>query len=405
MNLPELVLPAGSLRKMKYAIAYGADAVYAGVEGLSMRPDDSSFSLDQLAEGAAYTHNQDRKFYAAINCLMSEADLQPLADWLNESREIPLDAVIVGDLGALALVRKLRPELPVHISTQMSTANSAAAELLAGLGAKRIVLARECSLAEAKTISAAASAEIEIFVHGAMCVAVSGRCLLSAYLCGHSGSKGDCKHSCRWEWEVVERKRPDETLTLSETERGTIFLGSTDLCLIQHLPALVESGVSALKVEGRMKSEYYAAVVASVYRAALDSCADSARYNYEPAWKRELEAVSHRPFGEGFAFGYPKERPESIQATTGMTSTHDVVGYIEDSCDGACTVAVKNPFQKGESLEWFAPGGQSGDLVVESIQHQGVQAERARCATTVTSVFAGHQSLPPMAILRRKREA
>ena len=403
--LPELVLPAGNLRKLEMALAYGADAVYVGAAGFSMRPDGSSFGVEQLATGTEMAHAQGKRIYAGINCLMSESDLDPLAAWLKETRDVPVDAVIVADLGALALVKELRPDLSIHISTQMSTANSQAAAFLGKLGAKRIVLARECSLAEAGTIANDGQTEIEIFVHGAMCVAVSGRCLLSAHLCGHSGSKGACKHSCRWEWQLVEKKRPDESLPMIETERGTIFLGSTDLCLIEHIPELVQSGVQALKIEGRMNSEHYVAVVAQTYRAALDAYAkDPESYALDPTWMEDLDAVSHRPFAPGFAFGYPRERPESLQAHNRAASTHDVVGYVEACSEGLHRIAVKNPFEPGHELEWIAPGNLRGQTSIESITGpNGAPAVRAHGGTTVQARLADAACLAPLTILRRKK--
>ena len=405
--LPELVLPAGNVSKLRFALAYGADAVYVGAAGFSMRPDEASFTAAPLRHGVQAAHAAGKRIYVGINCLMSQGDLEPLGQWLEETRDLAMDAVIVADLGALALVRELRPQLPVHISTQLSTANTHAAALLARLGASRVVLARECPLADAAVIARDGAVETEVFVHGAMCVAVSGRCLLSAHLCGASGSKGACKHSCRWEWQLVEQKRPGEAVPVFETDRGTVLLGSTDLCLIEHLPAVLDSGVHALKVEGRMKSEHYVATVARTYRAALDTwAADPEGYRFDPAWMPALEAVSHRPFATGFAFGYPQDRPAALQTHNHPVSTHLVNGYIDAVDDVSHAVTVKNPFDRGDRLEWIAPGQESGEVTVETIiGPDGEPAARAHCGTSVRVRFAEAGALPPLTILRRQKHA
>ena len=223
-EIPELLLPAGSLSKARMAVAYGADAVYAGAPGLSMRPESAELVIDELAETVALVHAAGRRIYVCINTLMFQEDLPRLREWLAATRELEIDALLVSDPGAFALARELRPEVRLHISTQMSTANVAAARFWRDAGASRIVLARECSIADAGEIARDSGVEVEMFVHGAMCMAVSGRCLLSAHLCGHSGSKGDCKHSCRWEWQLVEQKRPGETMPVFETGRSTLFM-------------------------------------------------------------------------------------------------------------------------------------------------------------------------------------
>ncbi|MCK5528954.1 MAG: U32 family peptidase, partial [Kiritimatiellae bacterium] len=270
MKLPELLLPAGNMSKLRMAIAYGADAVYIGANGLSMRPDESSFAAEELAEAVEYTHKNGCKLYVAINTLMYNEDFPLIKAWLEETSDISFDAVIVSDPGAFSLVQEIRPDMEIHISTQLSTANTKSASFWKSAGASRVVLARECTLAHAAEVSRDSGVEVEVFVHGAMCVAVSGRCLLSAHLCGKSGARGECKHSCRWEWDLIEKSRPDEKYSILETGRETILFGSTDLCMIEHIPQLVESGIVSLKVEGRMKSEYYVASVARVYRDALD---------------------------------------------------------------------------------------------------------------------------------------
>ena len=354
-DIPELLIPAGSLSKVRMALAYGADAVYVGAPGLSMRPDDVTLDEGDLAEAVTLAHAARRRLYVCINTLMFEADLPLLTAWLDETRELAFDALIVADPGAMAVVREQRPDVPVHVSTQMSTANRAAASFWKAAGAKRVVLARECTLADAASIAQASGIEVEVFVHGAMCMAVSGRCLLSAHLCGKSGSRGECKHSCRWEWQLVEQKRPGEALPVYETERGTFLMGSTDLCMIQHIPRLVESGLASLKVEGRMKSEYYVATVARVYRAALDAyAADPEGYELDPTWGAELDAVSHRPYEDGFASGYSADRPRKLQTENRLMSTHEMVALVDAHDSDGYRMNVKHPF--GVGTRWNGSG-------------------------------------------------
>jgi len=412
MTLPELLLPAGTLSKLRMALAYGADAVYVGAAGFSMRPDESSFTVEDLTSAVEIAQAAGRRIYVAINTLMFNEDLDPLRLWLDETRALPFDAVIVSDPGALQLVREQRPELSLHVSTQASTANRGSAAFWKAAGAKRVVLARECTLAHAADIVRQAGVEVEVFVHGAMCVAVSGRCLLSAHLCGKSGNRGECKHSCRWEWELVERKRPEETFSAVETGRETIFFGSADLCLVNHIPELVESGVRSLKVEGRMKSEYYVANVARIYRDALDRYArDPVGFTADPEWIRELESVSHRPYATGFAFGYPDVSPTDLQTHNQPESTCDVLGYVTSVCGNKHTISVKNPFAAGETVEWIAPcaAGDSlhdaqGKLLVSAISlPNGAPRERSHCGTTVEVVFGEDAMLPSDAILRRRK--
>lgn len=403
--IPELLVPAGNLSKLRTALAYGADAVYVGAEGLSMRPDVSSMDIDTLAEAVAVTHDSGKRIYACINTMMFQEDMDVLREWLVHTREIPLDAVIVSDMGAVSMVRTMRPELRLHISTQMSTSNADAIRLWGELGAKRIVLARECTLEQVRKMSSGVDVELEIFVHGAMCVAVSGRCLLSSYLCGHSASRGQCKHSCRWEWQLVEKYRPGEAFPVFETDRETIILGSRDLCLIEHIPLLIGIGVTSLKVEGRMKSEYYVATVTKVYRAALDRYReDSGGYQTDPVWLNELEAISHRPYGTGFAFGMPDDSG-SKQTENHSFSTHDMVAYVQEVCGNVFRLAVKNPFAVGEEVEWIGPGGGSGTVIIGEISDEkGKQLAKSHCGTEVLVKFDSESPLPDNAILRRRKK-
>ncbi|MDP8218346.1 MAG: U32 family peptidase C-terminal domain-containing protein [Candidatus Theseobacter exili] len=406
MILPELLMPAGSLSKLRVALAYGADAVFVGASGLSMRPDEASFTTNELKEAVEYTHSHRKKIYVGINTLMFQEDLAELEQWLIETKTILFDAVIVSDTGAFSLVKKLRPELKIHISTQMSTANSLAADFWKKAGASRVVLARECTLENAKEISRKSGLEVEIFVHGAMCVAISGRCLLSAHLCGQSGSKGKCKHTCRWEWQLVEQKRPGEVFSAFETGRETIFLGSKDLCLIEHIPQIVKKRIRSIKIEGRMKSEYYVATIARVYRAALDIYAkDPEKYKTNQIWLDELNAVSHRPYSTGFAFGYPSDQPQTLQAHSSATTTCETLGYVKSIIEEKHEISIKNPFAIGEEVEWIGPNMTGSFVTVKGIYNENAKRLlKSHCGTTMTVSFNENICLPAYSVLRRRKK-
>jgi len=369
MKLPELLLPAGSLSKLAIAYEYGADAAYVGAAGFSMRPDGASFTPDQLLAAVDIAKTAGRKLYVAVNSLIFESELEELTQWLTETRETAFDAIIVADCGAAAMVRRHRPDVELHISTQMSTANSQAVNFWAAAGANRVILARECTLQHAAHIVRHARTDVEIFVHGAMCVAVAGRCLLSAHLAGRSGSRGDCKHACRCDWQLVEAKRPGETLPIFEAGGQSFLLGSNDLCLIEHIPQIVATGVKSLKIEGRMKGEYYVAVVADVYRQALDEYAKLGEaWQCRPQWLTELESVTHQPYSTGFAFGYPTERPHSLQSGGRVPGTHDIAAIIEKNCDGGVFLAdAKRPFSAGDELEWLGRGCRRKSVTVKTV--------------------------------------
>lgn len=325
-----------------------------------------------------------------------DEDVDRFSVWLDETRDTPIDALILADAGAFTLARDARPELERHMSTQLSTSNTAGAAFWKAAGASRVVLARECSLEQAERIAGNSGVEIEIFIHGAMCMAVSGRCLLSAQLCGKRANQGPCKQSCRWEWEIVEQKRPDQRMTVIETDRETIMLGSTDLCMIDDIPELIGSGVQSLKVEGRMKNEYYVAMVASTYRAALDRfAANPDAFETDAQWRDDLESVPHRPYENGFAFGYPEQNPERLQTDSRPGSTHRFLGRVID----AETLDVRNRFSIGDTVEWIGPSEARGLLLVTSmIDAKGCTVERCHAGTQVTM----SHGLPANAILRSR---
>jgi len=353
--VPELLAPAGNLEKLEAALAYGADAVYLGIDRFSLRAGSGCLSLPELAQACDLAGHYGRRLYLTLNAFLrpgEEADFRRL---LMELRPLPVDAYIIADPGALALVREADPDRPLHLSTQANVTSAGAAQFWQALGVKRLNLARELTLEEIRAIRAQVSLELEVFVHGALCVAYSGRCLLSAAMTGRSANRGECAHPCRWNYAVQEETRPGETFRIEEDARGTYLFNSRDLRLIEYLPQLIAAGVDSLKIEGRMKSRYYAAAVTRVYRAALDTFRDDpAGWRVDPLWLRELETVSHRPYDSGFLFG--SEGTGVHPADSRYRQSHLFIGAVlDDGGPDGWLVAGRNRFAVGEELELIGP--------------------------------------------------
>ncbi len=355
MSIPELLVPAGNLEKLEAALHYGADAVYLGVDRFSLRSQAGNLPLEELPTACAKAHAAGVRVYLTLNAFLRPGEEDACRELLTQLRPLPLDAFIVADPGMLSLVRAIDPDREIHLSTQANTCNAAAAHFWQSAGVKRLNLARELTLEEIRTIATDTELELEVFVHGAMCVAYSGRCLLSAALAGRSANQGNCAHPCRWEYRVEEALRPGDYHPIEEDERGTYLFNSYDLCLIEHLPALIDAGIHSLKIEGRMKSAFYVAAVTRVYRAALDAYRqDPQGYRFDPAWGEELKKISHRPYGVGFLFGNDDARVHSEDS--GYQRATDFVGVVlEDSAEHGCLVQGRNRFESGEQLELFGP--------------------------------------------------
>lgn len=404
MKRSELLAPAGDLEKLEIALAYGADAVYAGGERFGLRAQAGNFTLADLSAALDLAHRCGKRFYLTLNAYARPGEWSALSDYLEALRPLAIDAYIVADPGVLALVRRIDPGRPLHLSTQANTTNAAAVELWRSLGVSRINLARELTLEEICMIRAATDAELEIFVHGAMCMAWSGRCLLSAALNQRSANQGACTHPCRWNYALVEASRPGEYFPIEEDGRGTYLLNSRDLCLAGHLPALVQAGADSLKIEGRMKSVYYVAAVTRVYRAALDAyLADPAGWRYEPLWRDELDRVSHRPYDTGFLYG---NRDDALiyAGDSRYRRSCDFVGKVETvEKDGCGWVGGRNRFVAGEELELIGPAMRQTRFTVQP----GVNAEGVS-VTTVQPNARVRLPLPPGAaagdLLRRNKE-
>ncbi|MDE5654223.1 MAG: U32 family peptidase [Clostridia bacterium] len=357
MNKVELLAPAGDMSKLKTALHFGADAVYVGGSKFSLRANAKNFDGEGLKEAVEYTHAKGKKIYVAVNIFADNKDFDGLKEYFIELEKAGVDAVIISDAGVLALCREVAPALEIHLSTQANTTNKYSAKFWADQGVKRIVLARETSLEDIKEIRAylPKDVEIEAFVHGAMCIAYSGRCLLSNALTGRSSNKGDCVQACRWEYSIVETKRGGSPITIGQEERGTYLLNSKDLNMLAHVGELAENGVYSFKVEGRMKSPYYVASVINAYRKAIDLYYGQGKEVELPSYLcDELYKNSHRDYTTGFYFGSNDNVClETSQPKCEYEFIAQVVGYREDI--GMLEVEMRNRFKKGDELEILSP--------------------------------------------------
>jgi putative protease len=357
MKKPELLIPAGNLDKLRTAILYGADAVYIGVTGLSLRADSAEMTIANLAAGINEAHAKGVKVYAAANTFARNADLQHAIKIIPKLADIGIDAIIVSEPGMLKIARSLAPQLPIHLSTQANTTNIEAVRFWRNQGVRRIILARELNLKEISEIAdAVPEMELEIFIHGAMCMAYSGRCYLSAFRNRRRANEGDCSQPCRWEYLLYESTRPDDPLILEEDERYTYLLSSKDLCLIKYLPDVLASGVTSLKIEGRMKSAYYVAVVTRTYRQALDTLIrQKEKYKCRPEWMDELLKISNRGYTTGFAFA--EEKVNETNPEIKYHQTHEPAGVVlqYDHVKKMMRIGVRNHLVAGDQVELLLP--------------------------------------------------
>lgn len=354
---PELLSPAGDMERLRMVLHYGADAVYLAGKEFGLRASAGNFDRDGLREAVALCHKKGVKVHVTVNTLPREDELPRLPDYLRFLNVLGVDALIIADLGVLSLANKYAPEVEKHVSTQLGVVNSETCRVLYEMGASRAVLARELSLAEIRQIrdNAPAGIALEAFVHGAMCVSFSGRCLLSNYLAGRDANRGECAQPCRWKYHLVEEKRPDEAFDITEDDGGTYILNSNDLCLIEHLPELMDAGIESFKIEGRMKSAYYAAVVTNAYRHAIDEAASGLPLS--PVWLAELQKLSHRKYCTGFYFGEPGQYYGKND--TLYFAQADVCALVE-SCDedGYATLTHRNRFGTGDEVELLTSDGE-----------------------------------------------
>ena len=368
-SMPLLLAPAGSMRPLKTALHFGADAVYCGAKQYGLRAQAGNFEEEELAEAVCLAHAAGAQLYLTLNIFASDGDLPGMVRMAQTARDIGVDAVIVSDLGAIARIAREVPGLAINVSTQASTMNAEAARVYRDLGASRVVLARELTLDQIEGMAEALREEMELeaFIHGAACMAYSGRCMLSSYLTGRSANRGACSQPCRWTYSLHEHTRPDEALPIEEDAHGTAILSSRDICMMDFLPRMMESGVSCFKIEGRMKTEIYIATVVGAYRRAMDAYArDPAAYAQDEALREELRAeldkVSHRVYDTGFYFGRPQVCGEAV----GVTQEMEYMGYVLDVSGGVALVEMKNRFFVGDRLETVTPSG-SRPFLVEDI--------------------------------------
>ena len=364
VNIPELLAPAGDMERLKVALAYGADAVYLGGKNFGLRAFSGNFSPQELTQACVYAHERGRKVYVTVNVFPHNAEIHALPDYLKQLAEAGCDAILVADPGVFCLARELIPQIPVHISTQANTTNWRAAKFWQEQGAERVVLARELSLAEIVEVRRNVSLELECFVHGAMCVSYSGRCLMSAYMTGRAANRGECAQPCRWRYALVEEKRPGQFFPLEEDERGTYILNSRDLCLLEQLPELAAAGVQSFKIEGRMKSVHYLATVVRVYREALDSLArqtsgsKSAAGQNMQQWLQEIEKAGSRGYTTGFYYGQLADDSQEYE-TVRTLPEWEYAGLVKDwdALAGRALVEQRNHMQLGDEIEVLRPAG------------------------------------------------
>lgn len=404
MTPAELLLPAGDLEKLKTAIIFGADAVYLGGKEYSLRAAAGNLTLQEMAEGLKFAHEKGKKVYVAANIFAHNDDLHGLPAYLEHLQELQVDGMIISDPGVMRLAQQYAPAIPITISTQANITNYEAAAFYKELGASRLVLARELSLDEIVKIKEKADIELEIFIHGAMCVSYSGRCLLSHYMTGRSANSGACAHPCRYQYYMMEEKRPNQYFPIEEDERGTYILNSRDLCLLPYLPQLVEAGIDSFKVEGRMKSPLYVAAVASVYRQALNAYeADKTAYSETQLqqWMDALNLVASRPFTNGFVEGEsPQMEDMNRNQVPARADFCGVAKHYHPDCQQV-EVEQRANFGPGDPLQLMLPNGQILDLDLHDLYDEnGKQLDRARHALQLVRIPCS-AFIPAGSILRR----
>ena len=405
MRKTELLIPAGSLEVLKVAVLYGADAVYLGGEAFGLRAKAKNFTDEEIREGIAFAHSRGVKVYITANILAHNRDLEGVEAYFEELKDMGPDALIISDPGVFSIARRVCPEIDIHISPQANNTNYGTYLFWWNLGAKRVVSARELSLEEIRQIRERIPEEMEIesFIHGAMCISYSGRCLLSNFLTGRDANQGACTHPCRWKYSLVEETRPGEYFPVTENDRGTFIFNSKDLCMIEHIPEMMEAGIDSFKIEGRMKTALYVATVTRAYRLAIDACMrDPEEYRKNMAWYREeIGKCTNREFTTGFYFGKPGPDSQIYENSTYITGSV-YLGRV-DSVDGKgrCRLEQKNKFSVGENLELMKPDGRNIPVTVRGIwDEEGNPQDSCPHARQVIDVDLG--MVPePFDILRR----
>ncbi|MBZ4688050.1 MAG: peptidase [Clostridiales bacterium] len=405
MFKPEILAPAGDLEKLKFACIYGADAVYLGGRQYGLRAAAGNFSLEEIKEGVSFAHSRGKKVYVTVNIFAHNKDLISLPDYLGELTELDVDGVIVSDPGIIRIVRQVAPLLPLHLSTQANMTNWSSALFWKELGFQRLVLARELSLQEISEISSKVDIELEAFVHGAMCMSYSGRCIISNFLTGRGANQGECAHPCRYKYYLVEEKRPGECMPVEEDERGSYIFNSRDLCMLPHLKDLVEAGIHSFKIEGRMKSIHYVATVVKAYREVLDSCIEGEENSEQVSkWLNELKKVSHRGYTTGFYYKPPTAEDHNYE-TSSYIREYEFIGIVKGYSkeQNAYEIEQRNRFAKGETIELFTPSGEIFTYTINHMKNEEGESIDAAPHPQQIVYLPLKQKVEPFTILRRKK--
>ncbi len=392
---PELLCPAGDLERLQFAVLYGADAIYVGGEEYGMRTASKNFSIEQLFSGVAFAHKHGKKVYLTLNTVPTNSEMERLPEYISHVKQTGIDAFIVADLGVLAVIKKFAPEVEVHFSTQVGIVNFAAATAAYNLGAKRVVLARELSLADIAYI-------LEAFVHGAMCMSFSGRCLLSHYLTGRDANKGECTQPCRWKYHLVEEHRPQHYFEIGENESGSYILNANDLCTAPFIDLICKAGIDSLKIEGRAKTFYYVASTAAAYRAALDAylTAQDGKFLCPEGALEELTKTSHRNYSTGFYFGKDGARQETQKGA--YIREWEVVGVVSSWQDEKAHCIQRGKFELGDELEILTPSGSVVKTTPQYILDKNAQKIEATPHPKMEFFIPLEVQVPEYSILRRK---
>ncbi len=403
---PELLIPASSLEVLKTAVIFGADAVYIGGEAFGLRAKAKNFSMEDMKKGVEFAHAHGKKVHVTVNILAHNDDLPGVEEYLKELKEIGPDALIIADPAIFVLAKKICPEIERHVSTQANNTNYGTFRFWWEQGASRVVTARELSLKEIKEIreNIPEEMEIESFIHGAMCISYSGRCLLSNFFTGRDANQGACTHPCRWKYSVVEEKRPGEYLPVYENERGTYIFNSKDLCMIEHIPEMIEAGIDSFKIEGRMKTALYVATVARTYRKAIDDyLEDPALYEKHMPWYLDqISNCTYRQFTTGFYFGKPTDESQIYDNNT-YVKEYTYLGIVGEVKDGAYRIEQRNKFSVGEKIEIMKPNGENVEVIVKRIVNEdGEEQESAPHSKQVLYIELEGGEASQYDILRRE---
>jgi len=406
MEKIELLAPAGNLEKLQMAVVYGADAVYMGGEAYGLRAYADNFNEEEMKRGIDFAHSRGKKVYLTMNIIPHNADLEGMSEYAKKAYDMGIDAIILSDPGVYMIVKEVAPKMDIHLSTQANNTNWMSARFWYEHGVKRIILARELSLKEIAKIreNTPKDLELEIFIHGAMCISYSGRCLLSSYMAGRDSNRGLCAHPCRWKYYLMEEKRPGEYMPVFENERGTFIFNSKDLCMIEHIPEIIASGVSSLKIEGRMKSSYYVATVVKAYRQAIDAYLENPdSYRFNPLWMEEVSKASHREFTTGFYFDRAG-KDDQVYGTSSYIRDYDFVGLVKDydPKTGIATVEQRNRMFVGDEIEVVNPKGDYFKQTIKEMKNEEGESIEVAPHPQMTVYMPMDREVFKYTILRRK---